>query len=129
MFASERFLKRLSRTRKEHRESAPEDLEPMIRSAFTMLLDSLPAGMADAVFDQFWDAVVRRSDGERPLVDDARYLADVVDLFSGQYDVDHDPLHPNDWALVGDLVNDYAVEMDMGTVTEIMSLVVDHDGV
>ena len=128
MFASERLLARLSRIRKENWQISAEEIESSVRQSFTGLLSGLPPGMPDEVFGQFWETVIRRND-DQPAVDRARYLADVVDLFCGQYDTDNDPLHPDDWEIVADLVNDFAMEMDMKAVTEIMALVVDHRGV
>ena len=51
-------------------------------------------------------------------------LADMVDIFSMDYDDSVDRLEQADWAYLKELVNSWAAEMDMDLVTYIMQLVV-----
>lgn len=60
------------------------------------------------------------------VLDRARYFSAVVDLFAEDYDEDADPIRAEDWRLIRDVVNDFAVELDMGIVNYVMRLVVDH---
>jgi hypothetical protein len=129
MFVSERFLGRLAKLRKAHRQDPRADQIGLVRDAFTGMMSGLPGQMVEDVFELFVDRIVERADDDAILLDEARYLADVADLFSLQYDEKNDPLHPDDWELVGDLVNDYALDLDMETVNYVMRLVVDHHGV
>ena len=52
-------------------------------------------------------------------------LADMVDLFQMDYDESFDRLEQEDWAYLKELVNSWAMDMDMDIVTYIMQLVVD----
>ena len=129
MFQSERFLGRLSKLRKEHRNASHDEQVELVRPAFTGTLPPLPGSMVDEVFDLFAERIVERHGTDGVFFDDARYLADVADLLSGQYDEQNDPLERDDWSVVGDVVNDYALDLDMGLVTYVMKLVVDHGGI
>ncbi|TVQ20323.1 MAG: hypothetical protein EA382_15160 [Spirochaetaceae bacterium] len=129
MFQSERFLGRLSKLRKEHRDEPHDEQVALVRPAFIGVLPALPGSMADEVFDLFAERIIERSGSAGVFFDDARYLADVADLFAEQYDEQNDPLDRSDWAVIGDIVNDYALDLDMGWVTYVMKLVVDHGGI
>ncbi len=129
MFSSDRFLKRLAKLRKEHREAPTEEQIKLTRPLFIGFLRSLPPQMADELFDVFNDRIVERMGDDELYFDAAQYLADVADLFAEQYDTDHDPLVQEDWPLVSQIVNDFAVDLDMETVNYVMQLVVEHHGV
>lgn len=50
-------------------------------------------------------------------------LADMVDLFMMDYDESFDRLDSKDWAYLKELVNSWAMDMDMEIVTYVMQLV------
>ena len=129
MFVSKRFLSRLAKLRKTHRESDRDEQIELVRDAFLGMLGGLPDNMAEDVFELVTDRLIARMDPDALFLDEARYLADVADLFSLQYDEENDPIHPDDWQLLGEIVNDYAFDLDMPTVNYTMKLVVDHHGV
>lgn len=129
MFTSERFLGRLAKLRKAHREEPLDRQISLVRDAFVPMLTGLPPGLVDELYELVTERIVERSGGEDPFFHDARYFADVADLFSLQYDEKNDPLHADDWKLIGELVNDYALDLDMETVNYVMRLVVDHHGI
>jgi len=56
---------------------------------------------------------------------DVEKLSDMVDLFHLNYDDGYNQLGLEDWVYLKDLVNVWALEMDMDTVTYVMQLVVD----
>jgi hypothetical protein len=129
MFSSDRFLKRLAKLRKEHREAPLEQQIELTRPLFIGFLRSLPPQMADEVFEVFNDRIIERMGDDEIYFDAAQYLADVADLFAEQYDAEHDPIVQEDWSVVGDIVNDFALDLDMETVNYVMRLVVEHHGV
>ena len=129
MFVSQRFLGRLAKLRKAHREDPLDEQMRLVHDAFCGMLTGFPEQMVEEVFELVTDRIIERSDDAAIFVDEARYLADVADLLTAQYDEENDPLHPDDWELVGDIVNDYALDLDMDTVNYVMKLVVDHHGV
>ena len=128
MFQSERFLGRLAKLRKDHRTADHDRQIELVHEAFLGLLPQLPASMAEELFDAFSEQIVARSSGSA-FFDDAAYLADVADVIAGEYDARNDPIVAEDWKLLGEIVNDYALDLDMDSVTYIMALVVDHGGV
>lgn len=129
MFVSERFLARLAKLRKTRREAPHDEQVELVRGAFLGMMTGLPGQMSREIFELVVDRIEERSDHGSFFLDEARYLADVADLFALQYDEEHDPIHPDDWSLIGDIVNDYALDLDMQTVNYVMKLVVDHHGV
>lgn len=129
MFVSQRFLGRLAKLRKAHREAALAEQVDLVHDAFCGMLTGLPEQMVEEVFELVTDRILERAGEDTIFIDEATYLADVADLLTLQYDEENDPLHPDDWELIGDVVNDYALDLDMETVNYIMKLVVDHHGV
>ncbi len=127
MFSSDRFLKIAHKYLKEHREtdSEVEKLDSLCDLARGRM-DHLPAELTDELLDHFRDRVEEHGDGPERL---ARHLADVVDLFKGEYDEQNDPFDRRDWEAVGSAVSDTALDLDMDTVNYVMRLVVDHHGV
>lgn len=128
MFASERFLARLAKLRKSHREVAQDEQVDLVRTAFVGMLSGLPEQMPQDIYELMAERLVERC-GQEIYLDSARYLADIADLFALQYDERNDPIHPDDWRLIGEIVNDYALDLDMPTINYVMRLVVDHHGV
>jgi hypothetical protein len=126
MFYSDRFLKRLARLRKEHREAPEEEQVELVREAFTGLVRGAPDAMVAEIYEQFAERIVNTADDGRIFIDRAEYLADIADVLAGQYDGEHDPLSEEDFRLLGEIVNDYALDLDMGQVNYIMQLVVEH---
>lgn len=129
MFVSQRFLGRLAKLRKTHREAPLAEQMDLVHDAFRGMLTGLPEQMVEEVYELIADRVIERADEGSSFIDEAKYLADVADLLTLQYDEEHDPIHPDDWELIGDIVNDYALDLDMETVNYVMKLVVDHHGV
>ncbi len=126
MFVSERFLGRLARLRKSHHDAPTDEQVELVREAFVAMLSELPAEMVTEVFEAFTDRIRQRAQPDARFLDEARYLSDIADLFALQYDEEHDPVHEDDWPLIGEIVNDYALDLDMPTVNYVMRLVVDH---
>lgn len=129
MFVSERFLSRLTKLRKSNREADRDQQVELVRGAFLGMLGGLPESMGDDIFELVTDRILARMDPGALFFDEARYLADVADLFGLQYDEENDPIHPDDWRLIGEIVNDYALDLDMPTINYVMRIVVDHHGV
>lgn len=126
MFYSDRLLKRLARLRKDHREAPEEEQVELVREAFTGLVRGVPEAMVTEIYEQFAERIGATPDDERIFIDRAEYLADIADVLAGQYDSEHDPLDEADFRLLGEIVNDYALDLDMGQVNYIMQLVVEH---
>ena len=125
MNASRRFLFRASQIRKKQRTDALEIQIDSIGSAFGDALTELPAGMADELFAHFGRELVTATE-EEMYGDCAQRLADVIDLFDYDYDLDDDPLLAEDWQVIRDIVSEHALVLDMRLVSYVMSLVVDH---
>ena len=129
MFVSERFLSRLAKLRKTHREASLEEQIELVHHAFRSMMNDLPDDMVEELFEHITDRIIERADDSEAFIDQARYLADVADLFTFQYDGENDPIHPNDWQLIGEVVNDFALDIDMQTLNYVMTRVVDHGGI
>ena len=128
MFTSERFLGRIAKLRKQHREATVEEQVDLVRGAFTSMLAGLPGGMAEDVYESISEKLQGRMEPDAVYLDAAKYLSDVADLFALQYDDKADPIVAEDWGLIGEIVNDFALDLEMELVNYVMSRVVDHHG-
>ncbi len=128
MFTSERFLGRLAKLRKQYREAPAEEQVALVRTAFVGMLRALPGSLAEEIYEIVSERLLERSDPGEPFIDSAKYLSDVADVFAMQYDDKADPVEAEDWRLIGEIVNDYALDLEMDLVNYIMSRVVDHHG-
>ncbi len=108
MFRSQAFLKSLSGTTGDDRVAC-----------FTRYLPPLPNGLADDLY-----AGVEERIGDSDQFDQT--LAEIVDLMWMQYDDTGNPLEIAEWRLLRELVDQYAVELDMPRVEYIMERVVAH---
>ncbi|MFW6293559.1 MAG: hypothetical protein ACOC7V_14735, partial [Spirochaetota bacterium] len=113
---SQRFLGRLAKLRKEHRTDPLDRQMELVHETFRGMITGLPEAMVEEVYELVTDRILERAEEDAIFIDEAEYLADVADLLTLQYDEENDPLHPDDWELIGDLVNDYALDLDMETV-------------
>ena len=119
------LLKKIQQIRKNHWNDKFEDQIDRIADAFTDCLRRLPDTMAEELFQHF---SAGNDCGSRDSLYDscAQRLADAADLFLGDYDTDNDPLLPDDWEFVRDIVSERATDLDMDLVSYLMKLVVDH---
>lgn len=110
----ERSCKQLRK--KYNFESSPELLDE-IKELFIKSMDQ-PEDLSLDIFDYILDG--------REFEDShAVRLADMVDLFQMNYDAGFNSLVMNDWSYLKDLINEWAMEMDMDVVTYVMQNVVD----
>lgn len=99
----------------------------MIRGSFVDMNRHLPAGVAEDLLDHF---TLNLAEGpEDSAFDRCEKLADLIDVLNEEYDSNNDPLNTEDWAAISGVVSDYAQNLDMGFVTYIMKLAVDHHAV
>lgn len=77
----------------------------------------LPESMIEELVNNF-------APSEEPFDEAIEKMADIVDLFDETLP-DNNVLEENDWILIRDLVNGYAADMDMDTVTYIMAMIVE----
>ena len=62
-----------------------------------------------------------------PIVEDAVYRSEeVLDIFDGQWSSEDSALSDEDWAYIEELVNAWALEMDMNVVNQVMRVVVEN---
>ncbi|MFP4566695.1 MAG: hypothetical protein ACLFNX_09355 [Spirochaetaceae bacterium] len=123
MFQSNGFRKRLRKIDSSvDRDDGPRRIDE-IRGAFSASLSFLPEPMRAELFDHF--SAKYRAEASSYTVDDALFLGDVIDLFSGAYDDEQDPLDAEDWDFVKDIIDENALELDMDTINYVMKLVVD----
>jgi hypothetical protein len=123
MFQSSGFLKRLRKIDSSVDRGDEQRRIDEIRDAFSASLSSLPESMRAELFDHFSSKY--RADESSYTVDDAVFLGDVIDLFTGGYDDERDPLDADDWDFVKDIIDENALELDMDTINYVMKLVVD----
>ena len=110
----ERSCKQLRK--KYNFENSPELLNEL-KELFTKSM-----GQPEDLSLDLFDHVLDRKDLEDSHV--VRF-SDIVDLFQMNYDAGFNNLEINDWRYVKDLVNGWAMEMDMDIVTYVMQNVVD----
>mgnify|MGYP006273610639 FL=1 len=84
---------------------------------FLRFLPGVPPEMAQELFAHCHS---RWQEGAGDLI-----FGDLLDLMQQQYDEENDPLAPEDWEAVRDIVSSYAVELDMHLVTYVMQLVLE----
>lgn len=109
MFRSQAFLKQFSSTSQDERIDC-----------FQRFLPTLPAGMSDDLYAGVEDRLA--SD---PEVFE-QTLAEMVDLLWMQYDDSVDPIATEEWRLLRELMDEYAVQLDMQLVEYVMERVVNH---
>ena len=127
MFSSERFLARISKFRKSNRTDSADKQIATVRNTFADMNRHLPAGVVKELLDHF---TLNLSEGPGDSAfDRCEKLADVIDVLHEEYDSRHDPLDAEDWTAIGDVISDHAHHLDMGFVTYIMKLAVDHHAV
>ena len=127
MFPSERFLARISKFRKSNRTEPVDTQIAMIRNAFIDMNRHLPASLLEGLIEHF---TMHLAEGpEDSAFDRCEKLADVIDVLHEEYDNNNDPLDAEDWAPISEAVSDHADSLDMGFVTYIMMLAVDHHAV
>ena len=108
MYRSQQFYNQLKKSTPETRK------EELFRKA----VSHVPTALASELFE----AISREiTVGNRP---DTLY-GDVIDLLHQDYDERDDPLTPGDWDLLRDLINDYALELELSLVQYVMERVVE----
>lgn len=118
MFRSQNFLAQEQHLQKTHTLESDEYFTAL-RGLMGRHLNRLPETMVTDILDF---AVERGEDAE----DTVRLVADLIDLFWMQYDDRADPFTPEEWRYVRDLVDAYALELEMPLVQYIMERVVEH---
>jgi len=123
MFQSSAFQKQLRKIDSSAADKDEDRIVEEVRSAFEHSLSFLPGPMQAELFDFF--SRKYRADAASYTVDDALFLGEVIDLFTGEYDEEKDPLDSEDWDFVKDSIDENALELDMQLVNYVMKLVVD----
>lgn len=123
MFQSSAFQKQLRKIDSTAADKDEDRVVEEVRSAFEHSLSFLPEPMQAELFDFF--SRKYRADASSYTVDDALFLGEVIDLFTGEYDDEKDPFDSEDWDFVKDSIDENALELDMQIVNYVMKLVVD----
>ena len=126
MHASERFLHKLRRLKKQGEEIDADALRGQVDHAFSHSLPGIPSEMVQELFAHFYDRAVPDDTPFYIAVERLEVLGDVIDLLSSDYDDEADPIPPEDWQAIRDIVSSYAVDLDMGLVNYVMKRVLDH---
>ncbi|MFP4330010.1 MAG: hypothetical protein ACLFP6_04760 [Spirochaetaceae bacterium] len=114
MYTSDRFHKEFRRLRKSASE---QEFPGQLEQRFQRFLPGLPPELTQELFAHCYE---RWEQGAGDLI-----FGDVLDLMQQQYDEQNDPLTPQDWESIRDIVSSYAVDIDMHLLTYIMQLVVE----
>ncbi len=121
MFHSQRFIAQEVRLRKKTALDSDRyfsELEQLFRNSAS----HLPPGFTS---DLFMHGIQSRA-----APDERRQtLGDLLDLVWLQYDDAADPLDENDWSTVRDVVDQYAMDLDMGLVQYVMERVMSHNAI
>lgn len=121
MFHSQRFIAQEDRLRKRTASDADRYISEL-EQLFRQSASHLPRGLT---FDLFMHGIQSR---ETP--DEQRQtLGDLLDLVWLQYDDTADPLDENDWSAVRDIVDQYAMDLDMNLVQYVMERVMSHNAI
>lgn len=111
------FERSCNQLRKKYNFENSSELLIELKELFTKSMGQ-PEDLSLDLFDHILD----RKDLEDSHV--VRF-SDMVDLFQMNYDDNFNSLEMNDWRYLKDLVNGWAMEMDMDIVTYVMQNVVD----
>ncbi|MDC7239792.1 MAG: hypothetical protein PQJ50_05465, partial [Spirochaetales bacterium] len=103
--------------RKKYNYKNSPELTDEIMELFERYMDQ-PEDLSRDVFDFVLDG---RELGDDEIIK----LSDMVDLFRMDYNSDFNRLGLEDWRYLKDLVNNWALDMDMDIVTYVMQRVVD----
>jgi len=118
MFHSRSFITHAHKIRK-HAADDSTAYARELEARFAQQLSHLPAEVAA---DLFAHCTSTRSDGDEQI----QALGDLLDLMHQQYDDDADPLHPEDWVLLREIIDQHAGELDMTLIQYVMERVVSH---
>lgn len=120
MFRSNRFDTDLIRLLRQHGNDIEAlDFQKQADDLFSSHLRNLPAPFVGELFAH---GLERIRNGEADL----DLLGTFIDLLWQDYDDTSDPLSPGDWSVLRDLVDEHAVDLDMGLMHYIMERVVSH---
>ena len=144
MFTSDKFIadtKRLyNKADGKEPEAADESKEiAEIRKRFFTTLSDLPEPMLHDIFNYYvekyfsTDTEPQKNSGgpgtgPSSPIHIAEELVPVIDLLEECYDEKTRPLPPEDWPFIRDIVSDYGEELELSTISFIMTLVVDNKG-
>ncbi len=126
MHASERFLHKLRRIKKQGEEIDADALQDQVDHAFSHSLPGMPTEMVQELFAHFYARAVPVDTPFYIAIERLEVLGDVIDLLSSDYDDEADPIPAEDWQAVRDIVSPYAVDLDMGLVNYVMKRVLEH---
>lgn len=118
MFHSRSFIAQAQKIRK-HTSGDPTAFAHELEERFTKQLSHLPA---DAAAELFAHCLATRPDADEHM----QVLGDILDLLHQQYDDDADPLLPEDWFLLREIIDQHADELDMTLIQYVMERVVSH---
>ncbi len=113
------LLRTWKRLKKKYGWEETEAIDSDLREVMMRLLP-VPEGMAEELADYFLIY---------PTGEEALYRSEeVLELFAGVWQPADSALNGEDWLFLRDLVNEWALELDMDIVTEIMRHVIEHGG-
>ena len=121
MFHSQRFIAQEDRLRKKialESDRYISELEQLFQNS----APHLPPGLMSDLFVHGTQS--RGTPDER-----RQTLGDLLDLLWLQYDDAADPLDGNDWSTIRDVVDQYAMDLDMSLVQYVMERVMSHNAI
>ena len=118
MFHSRSFITHVSKLKK-HTGGDEASFVRALEEQFTRQLSHLPA---DLTADMFGHCTTTRTSADEQI----QVLADMLDLMHQQYDDDADPLTVEDWQALRDIIDQYALDLQMELVQYVMERVVSH---
>ncbi|PIE05180.1 MAG: hypothetical protein CSA76_00385 [Spirochaetales bacterium] len=113
------LLRAWKRLKKKHGWNNTEAIDSDLRQAMVRIL-GLPEDFGEELADYFLPS---------PAGEEELYRSEeVMELFGGTWKPQESALNIDDWEFLRDLVNAWARELDMDTVTELMRHILDNGG-
>jgi len=125
MIASEGYSRLIDRLKRSAGEKAEDRIMADVRDVFFSALSDLPDTAVHDLFnfytDFYYSGQLRCTD----VFEFGYHLGRVLDVLSGEYDERY-PLETDDeWDAIREMVNEAADDMDLGTVTTVMNLLLE----
>ncbi|MFW5695568.1 MAG: hypothetical protein ACOCYB_10400 [Alkalispirochaeta sp.] len=118
MFHSRSFIAQAHKIRK-HTAGDSAAYARQLEERFVRQLSHLPE---EAAAELYAHGTATRTDRDEQI----QVLGDLLDLLHQQYDDETDPLLPEDWVLLREIIDQQADELDMNLIQYVMERVVSH---
>jgi len=111
------FMRQYRHIKKKNPQAGFEEIKPELREVLDRSLPPFPEAMVEEAWLYFLQPLTEPDELEK--------AADFVDFCNSNLEVDQSVLEENDWLFIRDLVNMFAMELDLDFVSEVMTVMVD----